>query len=218
VQTNTPVKVGAALGAAALIAVGAPLAASAHVTVDPSSTAASGFSVLTFAVSHGCDGSPTTGLTFTVPDGIASIAPTVNPGWTIEQSEGQVVYTAHTPLPDGQRTTFELSVKLPDLPAGEQVDFPVLQQCEAGSTDWADVAVAGEAEPEHPAPSIVLTESAGDGHGHAAVAVADESASGHQATTNPDDIVARILGIGGLALGAIGLTVAVMSRRKEAIK
>lgn len=215
---TTPAKVAAAFGAATLLAVAAPVAASAHITVDPSSTAASAFSVLTFSVSHGCDGSPTTALTFTVPDDIKSVYPTVNPGWSITETGNQVVYTAAEPLIDGQRTTFELSVKLPDLLAGEQLDFPVLQECEVGSTDWAEFAADGEDEPENPAPSVVLSESTGDAHGHAPAAESGELAAGRQPVPGSDDIVARVLSIGGLVLGTVGVMVAVMSRHKEASK
>jgi uncharacterized protein YcnI len=216
VKKSTPVKVGTALGAATLLAIATPVAASAHVTVAPTNTAASSYSVLTFAVGHGCDGSPTTALTFSVPESVPSVTPTVNPGWTIAQNGNDVVYTADQPLIDGQRTTFELSVKLPDLPAGERLDFPVLQECEVGSTDWAEVEVDGEAEPEHPAPSIVLTESAGDGHGHGA---SDASASGSEAVSGSvEDPLARILGIAGLALGAVGLIIGLASRRQGARK
>jgi uncharacterized protein YcnI len=215
-QRFTPVKVAAALGAATMLAVAAPLAASAHVTVDPSTTAASSYSVLTFSVSHGCEGSPTTALTFTVPDAIESVSPTVNPGWGISEAGNTVVYTAAEPLIDGQRTTFELSVKLPELPAGESLVFPVLQECEVGTTDWAEPTVEGEEEPAHPAPFIVLTESTGDAHGHAATE--DEPAEAAVATSNSDDVVARVLGIAGLVLGTVGAMVGVGSRRKKESK
>lgn len=213
---TTPIKVASAVGAATILAVAAPLAASAHVTVTPSNTAASSYSVLTFSVGHGCEGSPTTALTFTVPESIESVTPTVNPGWSITETEGTVVYTAAEPLADGQRTTFELSVKLPDLPAGEQLDFPVLQECEVGSTDWAEPVVEGQDEPEHPAPSIVLTEATGDGHGHAPA----EQEAAHDAApaASSDDVLARVLGIAGLVLGTVGVMIGVTSRRKEASK
>lgn len=209
---KTSVKVAAAFGAAVVLAVGGPIAANAHVTVAPSNTAAESYSVLTFSVGHGCEGSPTTALTFTVPDSIESVTPTVNPGWTITTSDNTVTYTAAEPLTDGLRTTFALSVKLPDLPAGEQLDFPVLQQCEVGSTDWSEPAVEGQEEPPHPAPSIVLTESTGDGHGQEPAAEETE----HDGAASSDDVMARILGIAGLVLGTVGVMIGVGSRRKEA--
>lgn len=218
-KKSTPVMLATALGAATLLAVATPLAANAHVTVDPSNTAASSYSVLTFSVGHGCDGSPTTALTFSVPESIESVTPTVNPGWAISQQGNQVVYTADQPLIDGQRTTFELSVKLPDLPAGESLAFPVLQECEAGSTDWSEAQADGEDEPEHPAPSIVLTESTGGGHGGSdnTATGPDQAAAGSHSETaaSSEDPLARMLGIAGLALGAVGLVVSVASRRKK---
>ena len=221
-KKSTPIKLATALGAATLLAVATPLAANAHVTVDPSNTAASSYSVLTFSVGHGCEGSPTTALTFSAPESIESVTPTVNPGWIISQQDNQVVYTADQPLIDGQRTTFELSVKLPELPAGERLDFPVMQECEVGSTDWSEVQADGEAEPEHPAPSIVLSESTGDGHGSAdePATGSDQAAAGSRSETaaSSEDPLARVLGIAGLALGAVGLVVGVASRRKEISK
>ena len=77
----------AGLAAGAVLALTAvPLAASAHVTVTPSGTAAGSYTVLTFAFSHGCEGSPTTALTFDIPESIDSVSPTLNP--KVAQSVG----------------------------------------------------------------------------------------------------------------------------------
>ena len=221
----------AGLAGGAILALAAvPLAASAHVTVTPSSTAAGSYTVLTFALSHGCEGSPTTALTFDIPESIASVAPTLNPNWTIEKvADGdrtaQVVYTAITPVEDGYRDTIELSVKLPDDAAGETLAFPVLQTCEAGETNWDQVAEGGEEEPESPAPTVVVTEATGDEHGHAATtdeAAADEhgdhdeaTATASDAASGSADTVARVLGIGGLVVGVVGIVLAITARRSR---
>ncbi|GAA1522156.1 uncharacterized protein YcnI [Agromyces terreus] len=219
---NTAITASALLGGA-LLALSAPLAASAHVTVTPSGTAAGSYTALTFSVGHGCDGSSTTKLTFDIPDEIESVTPTVNPNWTIEKvadgdRTGQVVYTAITPLLDGYRDTFALQVHLPEDAAGTTLEFPVLQTCEVGETNWADPVVEGEDEPEHPAPSITVTEAvAGDGHGHAAATDGDEAEEhDHEADAAADDssdTVARVLGIGGLAVGVVGIVLAITARR-----
>ena len=209
-----------ALLGGALLALGAPLAASAHITVTPSDTAAGGSSVLTFGFSHGCEASPTTKLTFDIPDGIESVKPTLNGNWTIEQlAEGertsQVVYTAVTPVEDGYRDTIELQVALPEDAAGETLEFPVLQTCETGETNWNEPMVEGEAEPEHPAPAITVTEAVeGGGHGHASAEAAESDE--HEATdaaADSSDTVARVLGIGGLAVGVVGIVLALTARR-----
>ncbi|MGW4929800.1 YcnI family copper-binding membrane protein [Agromyces sp. NPDC004153] len=215
-------------GGAVLALAAVPLAASAHVTVTPSGTAAGSYTVLTFAYSHGCEGSPTTAIAIDIPESIASVAPTLNPNYTIEKvADGdrtsQVVYTAITPVQDGYRDTIELSLQLPEDAAGETLAFPVLQTCEVGETNWNQVAEEGEEEPESPAPAIVVTESTGDEHGHGAAtdeAAADEHGDGHAegteevaATSDDADTVARVLGIGGLVVGVVGIVLALAARR-----
>ena len=215
-------------GGAVLALAAVPLAASAHVTVTPSGTAAGSYTVLTFAFSHGCEGSPTTALTFDIPESIASVSPTLNPNYTIEKvADGdrtaQVVYTAITPMQDGYRDTIELSLQLPEDAAGETLSFPVLQTCEVGETNWNQVAEEGEEEPESPAPVIVVTEATGDGHGHGVAteeAASDEHGDGHAegaeetaATSDDSDTVARVLGIGGLVVGVVGIVLALAARR-----
>lgn len=220
----------AALGVGALLALAsAPLAAGAHVGADASSTAAGSYTVITFSVPHGCDGSPTTEVRITLPEDIPSVTPTVNPNWTIsrtlvpldpptaDQSErtSEVIYTAITPLPADERDTFALSLKLPEGQAGDVVEFPVLQTCAEGTVEWIGDEV----------PSITLTaavegdehdhgtDSTADGHDHSA----DEStATAETAAVSSDDIVARVLGGIGLVLGAAALLVALTSRRKAA--
>jgi uncharacterized protein YcnI len=217
-KLSTPVFAATALLGAGLLALSAPLAASAHVEVEPSSTAAGSYSLLTFSVGHGCDGSATTAITIDIPDSITSVTPTVNPGWEITPlTDGQVTYTAATPLADGLRTTFALSLQIPaDAAVGDTLAFPVLQTCEVGETDWAEPVVEGEAEPAHPAPSLTVTEAGAESaHDHGA---AEETATEAAATptTATDDVLARLLGIGGLIVGAVGLVVAVAARRKNA--
>lgn len=220
----------AGLAAGAVLALTAvPVAASAHVTVTPSGTAAGSYTVLTFAFSHGCEGSPTTALTFDIPESIDSVSPTLNPNYAIEKvADGdrtaQVVYTAITPVEDGFRDTIELSVRLPDDAAGETLEFPVLQTCEVGVTNWNQVAEEGEEEPESPAPTIVVTEATGDEHGHGATTenAADEhgdhdeaTATASDAATGSADTVARVLGIGGLVVGVVGIVLAITARRSR---
>lgn len=224
-----------AVVAGAVLALSAPIAASAHVSVDPASTAAGSYTVLTFSNAHGCDGSPTTGITIDIPEGIDSVSPTINPGWSAGKvMDGdrvdQVTYTAETPLEDGYRTTFALSLQLPADAEGETLAFPVLQSCVVGETDWSEAVVEGEEEPEHPSPVISVTAASADEHDHGATEVAGTAAAttAHAgtaaATTNsaapgstssePGDVLARVLGIGGLAVGAVGIVLAVTARRK----
>lgn len=127
----SPVLAGATAGAATLM-LGLAATASAHVTVTPGEATADSYAVLTFGVPHGCDGSATTEVAIQVPEEITSVTPTVNPNWTVHTVTAErVVYTAITPLPDGLRDTFELSIRLPGLP-GETLAFPIVRRVRRG--------------------------------------------------------------------------------------
>ncbi len=178
--------------ASTLVILGAA-GASAHIDITPTTTEAGAYSVLSFAVGHGCDGSPTTSVAIDIPEEVVTVTPTAHPGWEISTTTAddhidQVIFTADQPLEDGIRDTFELALPLPET-AGEDVVFPVLQTCEEGETAWTETATEGEDEPAHPAPSVTLTEASGSG-----VDEDDTSIAG-----------AEIAGWGGLVLGALGL-------------
>jgi uncharacterized protein YcnI len=229
--TRSAVVAATALGAGTLLALAVPAAAQAHVSVTPDSTAAGGYAVLEFESSHACDGSPTTSFTVDIPEVIASVNPTLQAGWTVSTVEAdadgesgsriaQVVYAADEPIEDGYRSTFEIRVLLPEDAEGERLEFPVLQTCVEGETAWSESPTAGGSEPEAPAPAIVVTKATGDAHGHGG---ATDEAAGHadaQTTAAADDpadaavdTLARVVGIGGLAVGVAGLIVAIVARR-----
>lgn len=218
--------VGGVAGLALVFA--APLAASAHVGVTPDTTAAGSYANLTFAVPHGCDGSPTTEIRITIPESVITVTPTVNPNWDVTEVPSEtdpdytaaVVYTAKTPLADGLRDTFTLSVPLPSGEAGDVLEFPVLQTCEVGSTEWDQETVEGEDEPEHPAPAIVLTaaeEDGGHGHGTADSSETDAAASTATSTDSADPVVGTAIGLGtaGLVVGIAGVVLAVWALRRR---
>jgi len=224
------------LGVAAVIVLGSATAASAHVSATATSTAANSYTVATFSVPHGCDGSPTTKIEFQVPESVIEVTPTVNPNWTIRKATEpytapsaagddeheaaaervtSITYTAKTPLPADERDTFSLSFALPDGEPGDLVEFPALQTCEKGTVEWNQEQQPGEAEPEHPAPSITLTAAeATDDDGDAAAATPAAEAAGASTPADPD-LVGRFLGLGGLVLGAVALVVAVAGTRRR---
>lgn len=202
----------------ATLALAAPLSASAHVGAGASSTAAGSYTIVTLSVPHGCEASPTTKITIDIPDDILSVTPTVNPNWTIsrttepletaveDQTErtSQVSYTAiGAGLPADQRDTFELSLRLPDGEEGDRVEFPVTQDCAEGQTLWT-----GDDAP------VVILSAAVEGDGHGAEETHDEGASVDAASVESADALARVLAIGGLVLGALGVTFGLISRRK----
>jgi uncharacterized protein YcnI len=213
---------GVTLAAATLLALAPAVAASAHVSASATSTAAGSYTVVTFSVPHGCEGSPTNVVTIELPESVPAVTPTVNPNWTVEKAVEQlddpitdahgneitervssVVYTTTGDgLADGYRDTFELSLQLPEGEAGDVIEFPTYQVCAEGSTDWVGDDV----------PSITLTAAVeGDGHG-----ASDDHAEGADAgagSAADGDTLARVFGVAGLAVGAAGLVIALLSRR-----
>ncbi|SEQ82763.1 YcnI family copper-binding membrane protein [Microlunatus flavus] len=183
-----PVRVVAtALGAAALVVL-VPGSAQAHVGMTADSTAAGSHALLTLAVPHGCEGSPTTRISVQVPAGIDDVVPAVNPGWQVRKVEekldppvtaddgdqitsrvAEVVWTARRPLPDGFRDSLSLQVALPAEAAGQQLAFPTLQTCVEGETAWTQVPAAGQDHDDldHPAPVVLVTAAEPDDHGAA---------------------------------------------------
>lgn len=222
---------------AGLMAVGLA-SASAHVTVTPDSTDAGAYSVLTFAASHGCEGSPTTDFTINIPDSIADAKPTIYPGWDVKKIEeklteplttadgstltkhiGQVVYTAKTPLQDGYRMAFEIQVQNPAT-AGETLAFPTLQTCEKGKTDWSQLPKEGQ-DPhalEAPAPSYTLTAAPAEGHHQAASTTTDNTDPAASASDNGASPVPGYLGLGAGVLGLVAGGIALGRTRKTAGK
>lgn len=212
----------AGLVAGAALVLAAPLAASAHVHVTPDESAAGTTTRLAFSFSHGCDDSPTTAVTVTIPDGIDGANPVLDGAWTISRELGadgiptSVTYTAVTPVESGVAASVALDVIFASDAAESDVAFPVLQTCVTGSTDWSEVAAEGQTEDdlESPAPVVAVgAVSAGDEHGHGdAEAEADADASaGAEA-----DPVARWLAGGALVAAVAALGVALVGRRRKA--
>lgn len=152
----------AALGALALTLGGAAVA-NAHVDLSGSSSEAGSSTLLTFSFSHGCEGSPTTAIAIQIPKGINTVSPTANANWTVEkvmetldspitdssgnevtERVGEVLYTTNTPVPDGIRDAFTLSLTLPEVATETTLPFPVVQSCEVGENVWLEIPAEGQ--------------------------------------------------------------------------
>lgn len=210
----------AGVAAGAVLAIAVPAMASAHVTVSPDQLVAGDHGVLTFAFSHGCEDSPTTSLRITMPDGLASVAPTVDSDWTIDVERGDdglvsaVTYTAVTPVPNGLRGAVSMGIGL-DEDSPETLAFPVVQTCETGSTEWTQLAEDGEDPHSLDAPAPVV--HVGDASGEHGATTGDEDAAsdaeaGDAAASDPTGIV---LGSAGLVAGLAALVVSVLAYRRK---
>lgn len=212
-----PTLTGTAIAAALVLA--APIAASAHVHAEPTSTEPGARADIAFAIGHGCDGSPTTAVEIEVPAEIAAVGLIANPGWdvAIDTADGlrTVVFTADEPLPDGVRDTLELSATLPDdAEDGTVLAFPTRQLCEAGESAWTDADQSSDT----PAPIVTIGGAAEHAHGGAAEgaeAEHDADAGGEHAgaeatTASADDASSAAMPIAIAAL-VVALAAAVLA-------
>lgn len=204
----------------AVLALVVPAMASAHVSVSPDELVAGDHGVLTFSFSHGCENSPTTALRITMPDGLASVAPTLDGDWSIQVERGddglvsEVTYTALTPVPTDLRGAVSMGVGL-DESTPASLAFPVVQECVEGSTEWTQLAEKGE-DPhslDAPAPVVTVTEAAAGGHGEHDAA---ESTEDTAAASTANDVTGIALGAGGLVAGITALIVSVLAYRRRA--
>ena len=229
-STNTRTtrrNVTAGLIGGAILALAIPAMASAHVSVSPDELTAGDHGVLTFSFAHGCENSPTTSLKVTMPEGLASVAPTMDSDWTIDVEKGDdglvsaVTYTAVTPVPNDLRGAVSMAVGL-DENTPASLAFPVIQTCVEGSTEWTQLAEDGE-DPhslDAPAPVVEVTAAAAGGHGEhdSAEDAGDADSAGADAADDAGsaNAIGTALGAGGLVAGIAALVVSVLAYRRAA--
>ena len=222
-----------ALAAGTTLALAAPLAASAHVTLDENTAAAGSFALISFKVPNESATETTTKVEVTLPSDtpLAYVSYVPVAGWnaeltttildtpvegedgTVTEAVTKVTWTADpgSEITDGQLQLFPLSVG--PIPNTGSIALPVDQTYSDGTVvSWSE---SGD-DAEHPAPVLFINDApATDHHGDgaeddAAIEVTDDSSS-----TSSSDTLARVLGIGGLVLGAVGLVIAITGRRKN---
>ncbi|HTN56413.1 MAG TPA: DUF1775 domain-containing protein [Microbacterium sp.] len=216
-----PLRRGALAAAiACAFAVAVPAAASAHVGVSPDHIPAGSSTLLTFSFSHGCEGSPTTALRVTMPEGIGNAWPTFDSDWSADIDKNEsgavsaVTFTAAEPVAEGLRGMVGLTV-ITDKHAADQLVFPVEQRCVTGVNEWTQVAEDGE-DPhslEAPAPVVALDalNDAEDVHGgHEEQTSADAPEGDPAASALP-----LALGGGALAVSLAALLLTIGARRRR---
>jgi periplasmic copper chaperone A len=131
----------------------AAAAAHAHVTLPPGGATAGTVYPAAFRVGHACkDAAATTAIKVRVPAGFTPLDAPARPGWAISVTPTEVSWTASTPqaaLPAKERTSFVVRGQLAATPA--TLWFKVLQVCDNGSADWAEVPAREGDKPEFPA-------------------------------------------------------------------
>ena len=150
-------------------------AAQAHVTLEVPQVAAGSSYKAVLRVGHGCEGSATHTLTVRLPPGFRGAKPMPKAGWQISiqraalaeptQSHGktnadevvEITWKASSReawLPDAQYDEFILHGQAPQTPGPAW--FKVLQQCEKGQLDWAELPVSGASTQGLKSPAVLL--------------------------------------------------------------
>ena len=132
-------------------------AAMAHITLPAGGAAAGSDYDAAFRVGHACtDAKATTGVRVQLPQGFTLIQAQPRPGWTLAATPAEVSWkadSAQSALPGAERAEFIVRGKLTDKPG--PLYFKVLQSCDVGSADWAQLPAAGStAKLELPAPRL----------------------------------------------------------------
>ena len=153
---NTPINIA---GCIALFTL-AP-AAFAHVSLAEPRTEAGTRYEGVLRVGHGCDASSTTAVSVRMPQGFSSARGLPKAGWTLSSRAGEVTWTAQpgAALPTKEKGEFMFTGKLPASPGA--LWFKVLQTCEQGVQDWAQVPASGLSTEGLKTPAVLLQVMSG---------------------------------------------------------
>lgn len=140
----------------------------AHTTISPKQAASDSYQRLSFNVTHGCEGSPTTEVILQLPLALMGAKPMPKAGWTVETEVRELdqPYLSHGKeirrdvrvirwrgkLLDAHYDEFVIMAKL--WAKTGPVAIPVTQICESGRMDWKEVPDGSGAKLNFPAPVL----------------------------------------------------------------
>ncbi|MFD1722797.1 YcnI family protein [Amnibacterium endophyticum] len=205
----------AALLTGALV-LAAPLAASAHVHVDPEQATAGEATDLAFSVPNEVDSARTTGVRITLPASLGDLEPQSIAGWTARtDGSGTTRAVEYRATGDGigQGATQRFIVRVGDVPAVGSVLLPVEQTYSDGQVvRWDEPTPASGEEPEHPAPTLYVQDSPpaehddhGGGDGEDAAQAEAAPASADLALPTGLSVAALVVALGALVIGVLAL-------------
>jgi uncharacterized protein YcnI len=211
----------AALVAAALVA---PATAAAHVTVQPSTASAGGFTRLDVRVPNERDDKGTVKVDVQMPPGFVFASYEPVPGWSVKitkerldppiEVEGlemneqidRIIWTGDPRrggiIEPGEFQDFGLSGGIPDGQPGSKLTFKALQIYQGGEV----VRWIGPDDADEPAPTVTLTAAdEGGGHGAPGAGAEPSSPATPAANVTAEDGGSDGLAIAALVVGALGL-------------
>jgi uncharacterized protein len=229
-----------AVAASAVVVLSSP--AFAHVSVQPEGAAAKGgYAVIDFKVPNERDNASTTKLEVNFPTEhpLASVMPEPMTGWDIDvtkteldkpvEAHGKQITEAVTKvtwtatgegIKAGYFQKFPVSVGALPEDADELVFKAIQTYSNKEVVRWIEEQKEGEEEPETPAPVLTLSAAAEDDH-HASTAAektSDKTENAVAETAAPadsSDTTARVLGVVGIVVGALGVAYGVLAGRRR---
>jgi uncharacterized protein YcnI len=216
--------VSGALAASALyLGPAAITTASAHVEASSSDAVRGGEALVSFQVpNESTTGAATTALTVDLT-GVSAVRTEAKAGWSAKldrDGSGTVRSVTWTAAANGgiaidQFGVFRISAKLPDA---DTVSFPATQTYADGTVvQWDQSAAPGQAEPAHPAPTLVVAAGTPSPAQHASPTDSGRPAvsamPAGQGRPGADN-TARVLAGAALLLAAVGIGAALTGRRR----
>ncbi|HTT93082.1 MAG TPA: YcnI family protein [Solirubrobacterales bacterium] len=216
IQMKARTLVPAALLALALLA---PAAAQAHVTLQPNEAPEGAYTVLDVRVPNESADANTTKVAVRFPEGFGDVSYQAVPGWQVKvvhdklkkpiqtddgpvtEGVSEVIFSGGK-LPPGEFQDFPLSVQIPGK-AGEELTFKAVQTYDDGEV----VRWIGAPETEHPAPQVLVTPPKEAGQATTAADTSEGAAANSTASSSSgsDD---KGLAIAALVVAVIALLIA----------
>jgi uncharacterized protein YcnI len=189
--------------AAAITALAAASAASAHVTMNPEKAPADSFSRFALRVPTEED-VPTVKVSVQMPAGLDEVTLQPKAGWKRTQS-GRVVTWSGGQIGVGEFDEFGLSMHLPNTP-GKVLVFPATQTYANGKVvHWIGALTSDE-----PAPHVTLEAAKGETTATTTMTTASSATS----DDDDHDTLALGFGIAGLAVALVALGLTLARRRR----
>jgi uncharacterized protein YcnI len=184
-----------------------------------------GEAILTFEVPSESDkGALTTQFSVTLPN-VTSASTESMPGWTAKLDRDtaagttrSVTWTAapNTGIAPDQFALFGMAVTLPNT---DTVTLPASQTYSDGTVvRWDQPPLPGGSEPEHPVPTLTLTAAPPEGPAQSpspSVSASPAPAPAQASSRPAPDNTARWLGGVALVVGALGVGLALLMRRRS---
>ncbi|MFD7792320.1 YcnI family protein [Streptomyces sp. NPDC059759] len=236
--------VGTVAASAVLVLSAAPAFAHVSVSPD-GAAAKGGYAVVNFKVPNERDDASTTKLEVNLPTDhpLASVMPQPVQGWNVQVTKSKLdkpvslhgekideAVTKVTWTADGKGIQpgffqkFPLSVgALPE--DTDQLVFKAIQTYDNKEVvRWIEPQKEGAEEPENPAPVLALSAATEDHHGSAGAKDASDTGKSDGAAKGTDqaaassdssDTTARVLGVVGIVVGALGVAYGVFANRRR---